>query len=123
MDDWTMYQITGDEDYLNKFRNKHALRAGLMGSSMGAIAVLCTSMTLAQLPAAAKATGHTEAWPPKWLPRRIAFVALFAGGLSVWSSYRSTSPMVGQFVIAQSSSGEEPVEKPAAPAAAKDRTL
>eukprot|EP00930_Biecheleria_cincta_P014323 TRINITY_DN12375_c0_g1_i2.p1 TRINITY_DN12375_c0_g1~~TRINITY_DN12375_c0_g1_i2.p1 ORF type:complete len:124 (-),score=8.47 TRINITY_DN12375_c0_g1_i2:19-390(-) len=111
MDDWTMYQITGDAVYIDRFRRHRAVRAGLMGGSLGAVGIMCTSMMTAQF----SSGGKEDAWPPRWLPRRCAAFALLGGILAAASSYRSTQGLVGQFVIAQPDRGTASLETGATP--------
>eukprot|EP00931_Biecheleriopsis_adriatica_P070854 TRINITY_DN44677_c0_g1_i1.p1 TRINITY_DN44677_c0_g1~~TRINITY_DN44677_c0_g1_i1.p1 ORF type:complete len:123 (+),score=15.84 TRINITY_DN44677_c0_g1_i1:70-438(+) len=111
MDDWTMYQITGEERYITAHRRKGALRAGLMGGSLGAISVVCTSMMASQM------SQGQDVWPPRWLPKRAAGVAVLAFSVTAWISWRNSSHMVGQFMIAQPNSAPSTAPEPEAAAA------
>eukprot|EP00928_Gymnodinium_smaydae_P080475 TRINITY_DN64162_c0_g1_i1.p2 TRINITY_DN64162_c0_g1~~TRINITY_DN64162_c0_g1_i1.p2 ORF type:complete len:141 (-),score=34.78 TRINITY_DN64162_c0_g1_i1:52-474(-) len=117
MDDWTMYQLTGEPSYIQRFRRKRALRAALMGGSLGAIGVLSTAMLTSQTAEAPtrrrQLGGPVDAWPPKWLPRRCAGVALAAGAISALVSWRASAELVGDLVLP---SGIPEPSAPAAPA-------
>mmetsp|Transcript_74105 Transcript_74105/g.119576 ORF Transcript_74105/g.119576 Transcript_74105/m.119576 type:complete len:106 (+) Transcript_74105:3-320(+) len=77
-----------------------------MGGSLGGIGVLCTSMMASSMPGT-----RSQAWPPAWLPRRCAGVALLGGILSAGSSWLASRELVGQFVISQWTEGGETVHE------------
>lgn len=49
MDDWMMYQLTGDERYIQAFRRKKALKAALMAGSLGGIGGVSFSIMASQV--------------------------------------------------------------------------
>ncbi|CAE7712663.1 unnamed protein product [Symbiodinium sp. KB8] len=94
MDDWMMYQLTGEPRYISSHRKKLALRAGLMGGSLGGIGVVCTSMVASQM-------YNAGDWPPRWLPRRAASVSLAAATVAAGLSWMRSRELVGLFAIPQ----------------------
>mmetsp|Transcript_29404 Transcript_29404/g.64289 ORF Transcript_29404/g.64289 Transcript_29404/m.64289 type:complete len:137 (-) Transcript_29404:68-478(-) len=118
MDDWTMYQITGDPVYIGRFRRNKAVRAGFMGGSLGAIAVFSTAMITQQTPFGRSSSGRPGTdFPPRWLPRRCAGAGFLGFALCAVMSYRGSAELVGLFMIPQSM--DEPAPEPAAEAPPK----
>eukprot|EP00971_Amphidinium_carterae_P088973 1760858-Amphidinium_carterae.1 len=97
MDEWVLYQITGDAAYLQTWRRKKAVRTAAMSGSLGSLLVFTTSF--------AAANASSCPWPPPWLPRRCVAAGAFFGALGAASSWSNTAAMVDNFVF---NSSEEP---------------
>eukprot|EP00913_Durusdinium_trenchii_P009618 g9036.t1 len=74
MDNWMRYQLTGDERYIQAFRRQKALKAALMGGSLGAIGCVSASIMASQVMA--------KDWPPPTLPKRCGAFLLGFGAIS-----------------------------------------
>ncbi|CAK9098882.1 unnamed protein product [Durusdinium trenchii] len=99
MDNWMRYQLTGDERYIQAFRRQKALKAALMGGSLGAIGCVSASIMASQVMA--------KDWPPPTLPKRCGAFLLGFGAISGIYSWIQTRHLVGELTLPQMEGIEE----------------
>mmetsp|Transcript_20316 Transcript_20316/g.29952 ORF Transcript_20316/g.29952 Transcript_20316/m.29952 type:complete len:103 (-) Transcript_20316:232-540(-) len=67
MDDWTLYQLTGDPAYIQSFRRKRALKHAAMGGSFLGLAVVSTGLVMTEV--TSNRPGQQSFVPPN-LPKK-----------------------------------------------------
>eukprot|EP00929_Paragymnodinium_shiwhaense_P024198 TRINITY_DN14970_c0_g1_i1.p1 TRINITY_DN14970_c0_g1~~TRINITY_DN14970_c0_g1_i1.p1 ORF type:complete len:121 (+),score=32.24 TRINITY_DN14970_c0_g1_i1:126-488(+) len=117
MDDWTMYQITGDSSYLNRWRRAKAVKYALMGSSLGAIGVTSVELTKS----IADSSSGQAAFPPKGMWRRCGVAAVGLGLAGMVYSWMSTANMVDVFYVQPANATEGAAGGAASGAAGKGK--
>ena len=90
-----VYQLTGDERYIQAFRRKKALKAALMAGSLGGKTAGESQEKRAQRQV------FNTAWPPGNLPKRCGIVALILANTAAWSSWFNTRQLVGELSLPQ----------------------
>uniref|UniRef100_A0A7S1FI88 Uncharacterized protein n=1 Tax=Noctiluca scintillans TaxID=2966 RepID=A0A7S1FI88_NOCSC len=85
MDDWTLYQITGEPVYIQRFRRDRALLAAVMGGSLSGIGVVSSAIMIKRLQSRA---------PLHAIGATIVGGAV-CGGISMWNSRE----LVGDFMM------------------------
>mmetsp|Transcript_26663 Transcript_26663/g.40446 ORF Transcript_26663/g.40446 Transcript_26663/m.40446 type:complete len:124 (-) Transcript_26663:355-726(-) len=123
MDDWTLYQLTGDPAYIQSFRRKRALKHAAMGGSFLGLAVVSTGLVMTEV--TSNRPGQQSFVPPNLPKKALAATALgcaLGAGLSWWKS----RDFVGSFIVPSGLKDEELAESPETQptaAATKKRTF